>query len=330
MARKKQIILTQDEAIAMAKKELAPYWIYSAPVVTVLPPPANQLFPLDSKFNEKTWVFLNLDPTDIQSNRLLKLALEWNGRYSAFNFSLLLIIHPTFEFYKTAKTSEEIMNRLNLRVPTVLDFELAFYKLMETKGLPQVDIIQGGKFIYRESVGDLNLEKAQKIEQELQRILRLPDPGLSLPYVYEPENASSFFVRRVFSLNMSEVDKAKNIDLGIKGKWNFENGRISTQDKDAEISFKSLASRVVIVAEPYQERTGGSSLVMLINGLPVAESLIGPDAKFDEVQNAVVSFKEAGSFSILKDLDSRNREITLKFPLAGTKPIAIHGLRFFE
>ncbi|MCM0604551.1 MAG: hypothetical protein KA715_00505 [Xanthomonadaceae bacterium] len=335
MAKKKQIILTHDELIQLAKKEHAPYWVYTSPTVApVGVGPAGSLFSLDPKFLEKTWLFVRVDLSDPSSRKLFEIALEWHRRYSMFPCSVLLIIHPRFEYYLKAKTIEEILDHFSTRIPTVIDHELGFARLTGAKLGAHINIVQKGAIIKTIPIGKVELSEMQAVERELQKSLRLTDPGLSLPFVFEPEDPA-FFKTTVSSIDISETEKVKAMGLNLSGKWNIEANRITTQDSTASITFNipknSTPLGLMICAEPIDPKSLGAAFILEVNGTAPTDSMLGSEARYDEVQNAICTFKQPGSFIVLKNLvQGRHDTVTMKIPLAGNKPIAIYGFRFFS
>lgn len=335
MAKKKQIILTHDELVRLAKSELAPYWVYSSPVVAATGVGATgKLFPLDPKFSEKTWMFVRVDLTEPGSSKLFEVALEWHKRYSLFPYSTLLIIHPRFEFYSKAKSIEEVLDKFNTRIPTAIDQNLAFATLTEVKTPAQINIVQGDVILHTFPVEQLNLDVMQKAEKALQIALRKNDPGLSLPFIYEPEE-KGFFGTKSMSVDISETEKVKGLGLNLVGNWNVESNRITTQDSKASFSFNipkfTEPMQISICAEPTDPKSMGSSFHVEIDEMPTPDTMLGSDCKYDEVQNANCPFKHGGTFSIAKNVNSKfNTKVTIKTPLAGNKPLAIYGFRFFS
>lgn len=334
MAKKKQIILTQEELVQLAKKEHAPFWVYTSPVVAAVgDATAGSLFPLDPKFNEKTWLFIRMDLTDPASSKLFEIALEWHKRYSLFPYSTLVIVHPRFEYYLRAKTVEEVLDHYSSRIPTMIDHDLSFARLTGAKFSSHISIVQKASIVQSISLEKINLQNVQAVERELQKSLRLTDPGLSLPLVYEPEDPL-FFRTPFSSVDITEVEKVKAMGLNLVGKWEISGQKIATQDSTASLTFNipksSSPLSMLVCAEPTDPKSLGASFIAEVNGTAPSDTMLGAECRYDEVQNAICAFKQAGSFFVLKNLQSgRHDTVTLKVPLAGNKPIAIYGFRFF-
>ncbi len=62
--KKKEKALTPEEAIAAAKRELAPFWYNSEPLLAAVRTEAGaSVLPLNSNFVQKSWAYVFVDPT---------------------------------------------------------------------------------------------------------------------------------------------------------------------------------------------------------------------------------------------------------------------------
>src|SRR5581483_9150852 len=87
--------LTPEEAVAAAKKELAPFWHGSPPLLAgVLSPQGVTAHPLDPAFGAKSWLLFFLDPTDAAGESAFSYARELHRRYHQHNVGCLLVFRP--------------------------------------------------------------------------------------------------------------------------------------------------------------------------------------------------------------------------------------------
>src|ERR1041385_2643346 len=86
--------LTVHEAVALAKRELAPLWFGSEPLVAAIrgSDGKGSIFPLFERFSDVPRVLFFVDPTKPGAEFLLRYAREWQRRYSPHGCEFLAVL----------------------------------------------------------------------------------------------------------------------------------------------------------------------------------------------------------------------------------------------
>src|SRR4051812_43129684 len=97
MWKSKEKEISVEEATALAKQELAPFWFGSSPLlVGVFIDEKYIAVPLEESFNKKPWLLFFIDMTDFSSETLLLYSQEWHRRYHQNNLGVLMIAQPLY------------------------------------------------------------------------------------------------------------------------------------------------------------------------------------------------------------------------------------------
>src|SRR5690349_8284099 len=89
--------LSRDEAIELARKELAPHWVGGPPLLAAVRA-GNQatVVPLDPGFHKQAWLIYFIDLTDYHRTRVLEHIQKFQHRYGDFTLRTLMIAKGTF------------------------------------------------------------------------------------------------------------------------------------------------------------------------------------------------------------------------------------------
>lgn len=176
--------LTAEEAIALAKKELTPYWFGSVPrLIGVKGAQGYSALPLDVEFSKKPWLIFIIDPTDFSGEATLTFAREWFKRYGFLQLESLAIFNQTYEFFRSPEPIKGLLEKFQVEFPLAMDHDGGLASAFDAKLLPMVLLLSEGRYFFRHS----GKEWLLNTEAEIQNFLRLHDPGLSLLPVIDPE-----------------------------------------------------------------------------------------------------------------------------------------------
>lgn len=90
--------LTEQEAVALARKELAKYWFGFEPLLAgIRSGEAFSAYPLDPEFSKRAWLFVFADPTTYAGEAALDYAREWQARYAQHGLGLIVIFRQPYQ-----------------------------------------------------------------------------------------------------------------------------------------------------------------------------------------------------------------------------------------
>jgi hypothetical protein len=347
--------LTPQEAIALAQRELAPYWIGSAPMVAgVRLENKFFLYALEKEFEKKPWFILFIDITDFSGEFAASIIQEWHRRYSSHPIGFLVVVVPAYEFLKNDKTLvKEWLEDLRINCPIVIDPDGGLVGAFGTRDLPRFIIFKNGRFFGDYSGNNWYVNP----EHQIQTFLRETDPGLPLlptqkqvtndghdllrlEFGFHPRlgKVHSIFQkgftvpegseRRVFHwIGGVRPRKMEAGELFVSGHWEQEPERIITSDMGALIAFKCPGRKISLIASAMPDGKEPPRIVLEVNGDTISESYLRKDAFLDDQGRAMITVKQVRIYNVICDLPEDKREITLRFPNADVAPIALYGIR---
>lgn len=314
--------LTPEEAVELARKDVAPYWLTGEPLLAGVRGPDGRasVHALDKSFDQRAWLVLFGDLTDFSGETVLAYVREWHRRYSPHNLGLLLVVRPTYSFLSSLQGLYPILKK-NLEVfPVVLDHEGLISEAfgVVAGGLPAAKLLHQRKLL----VSRAGKDWLEGTEREIQGFLRLSDPGLPLAPSYTHPGAKSAAIANaeLGSRNRSPLFK-------IDGNVSNEIERVVIRDPAATIRFRSPSARVSIVAQSALSAQETTRMRVELAGDTVFDAAVASDLTFGD-EGAEVRLGEARLYHVLQALPERAREIVLRFPDADRLPAAIYVVRF--
>ncbi len=354
-AKKKD--LTEEEAIELAKKELAPFWLGSPPLMIGLKQGHRAIVvPLQSDFIQKSWVMLFVDWTHFECELALFYLKQWHWRYQVHGLKMLLIAQPTYPYLKNRVYLQKFEK--NKEFPMVIDLEGRIAAAFDVKQMPHVVLFNEGRVdLSTQKSGELGSRFFTQIEEVIQSFLRSKDVGLPLLPVFEP-SSSFLFSQDALKIELGALRQTENLflpqgfDVGeglkknrsvdfknpyskkmgvgqvfLQGKWSQNDDRIYTLDSEASLIFTCPSSRFSVVAQSLKEFELGVISVE-VNGVPVFESMMGEDLSADDSGRSLLRLGAPKLYHVLIQLDPKQMsEVTLRFPAAHAVGVALYGLR---
>ena len=338
---------TLEEALALAKNELAPFWHNSSPLLAgVKTGKITTVHPLSPDFNEFIWLIFIIDLTDSSGNMVLQCAREFHRRYHDLNLKVLVLIYPVYPFLKEAKTVQSITRHFQIPFILGIDTELLLSQSFEVNTFPKAVLVSKDKKILDLSGNDWFFS----LEEGIQNFMRSHDPGLPLLNLFHPTFPWHVEVSRVelgrdlgfvfpkpgFGQSENGFSQAlftggkEDADFVIYGHWIQDEHRIATSDPQAFIRLKCPSTHFSLVSEFLGKTADMAKIIVELNRIPVLDIFAGESLVYDDEGHSVLKLDEARLFSTLARLPEKNREITLRFPFADRNAIALYGLRFHE
>jgi hypothetical protein len=318
--------LSPAEAVALARSELAPYWLGSEPMLAGVRNPDGRAMahPLDKSFDQRAWVILFGDLTDFAGEIVLACAREWMKRYAVHELSALLVVKASYSFLNSAKALPPFLRKSFESFPVVLDHEGLIAEAFGIKpnGWPAVKLIHQRKIHFDHS----GPSWADGVEKEIQTYLRIKDPGLPLAPSFVPPGYAS-----KLSTGADLGQRARSPIFKLEGKIAVEQDRVVVQSSASTIRFRSPLPRVSVVAQSVLLSAGEPARIRVeLDGGPVFDSAAGPDLSYGDDGGSEIKVTEGRLYHALQALPAKNREITLRCPDADRLPVAIYGVRFAE
>jgi hypothetical protein len=315
--------LTPEEAVEEARRELAPFWLNSEPILAGVRSPEGKatVHPLDKSLERKAWLVLMADLTTYAGEVLLTYAREWARRFSAHELGFTLVVHPYGRCLENAKSLEPFLKRSHLNFPIVLDHDGSLLAAFGAKaGLPRLVLLHQNKVMIEQT----GFKGMQSTEVELQKFLRLSDPGLPFSPPFEPTIHLPTDSSRM-ELNQATI---KTSGVQLKGKWNIEVDRVSTSDAAATLSFLSSGAHVSMIAQRLAKTEDPSRMRVEVGGQPAFDAIMGPDLVSTDDGSTEIRVGQPQFYHVLAKLPMTTRGVNLKFPDADRMPVALYGLRF--
>jgi hypothetical protein len=315
--------LTIEEAVEVARKELAPYWVNSEPLVGGIKLSSESpvtVHALDKLFESRPTVICLVDLTTFSGESVTLFAREWAKRYAPQNLGFLLVVKPTYSFLSEIKALQLLLTRSPVMFPMTLDHDgVLFQSLVGQLPLPRILLYHQHKVV----LDHTGPAWFKDIEVEIQRFLRKMDPGLPLAPALEGSEIPAIDRKR-YELGQG----LRSPDLKMTGKWTQEADRVLTSDPTATMSFRSPAARVSLVARAAgkaSEEVG--HLRVDLGGEPVFDAAAGMDLTASDTGGTELKVKEPRVYHTLARLPDTARQVLLRFPDAERVPIAIYAIQ---
>jgi hypothetical protein len=349
--KKKEKQLTPEEAVAQAKRDLAPFWHGCDPMIAAVRGPNGvTAHPLDTEFSSRPWLLFFLDPTDFSGEAALVFAREWHKRYREHDLHMLIVFRPGYGWFRSPGALTQLTRRHQIPCPVVLDAEELLTAAFDVGSLPKVLLLDHGKRVF-ESAGH---DWISDTELQLQRFLRIADPGLPLALPFQSPKPLVRDVGRTelgrgrgvafpkpgftvaesgFGAGVFPGDRPRKLEPGavaIGGTWLQDGDRVATSDPKAWIAFRAPSVRVALVAQSLSKNSEATRIVVEVNGIPAFDTFAAENLIMDEDGQSLVKVDALHLYHVLDKLPSDSREITLRFPIADRVAAALYGIRFGE
>ena len=333
--REKQ--LSPEEAVALAKKELQPFWFGTVPLMAGSGSGDKvTAHPLDPTLTEKPWLILFMDPTTFSGESALAYFSEWSRRYATLGVQFLVILRfPHQELPSRLSIDEGFIQTHEISYPVAVDPDGLLSAAFSASPGPKLVLLDNTTIRISASGGK---DWLSGIEAKLQKFLRLSEPGLPLQVAIPTENLVSDLPSIEFGKDKMKFEVCSSAPnspepgrIYLAGKWEHLDEKIVTKDQNASITFRSPAERVAVIARSAQQKNHDEAIMhVLVNGLPTFEEYFDRHLSQDDDGNASVSIEQRWFHQLLKGLPEKSRNVTLCFPTAHIYPIALFGLRFAQ
>lgn len=349
--------LSPEEAIALARKELEPFWFRSEPLICGVSSEAGiQAVPLDTTFPKHPWLLFFIDPTEFSGETVMVYAKEWYRRYSTHEVGFLVMFRPPYRFYRERPVVNQFIEHFGLTFPVAIDADgLLTQAFRVHESLPKLVLLDGQKIVF-EAAGKNWREDS---ELQIQKFLRSRDPGLALSPPFIParalpedrmriefgygapsERAAIFpgpWVDAPRGMKAAKfaglrLDKMQPREIFLSGNWIQDAEKIATQDPQATLGLTVPSSRFSLVAQSLagQDQLDSAKISVEVLDKPAYDAVAASHLTLDDSGLALVRVREANFYHVIHKLPVREREVTLRFPTADRQAVALYGIRYGE
>ena len=316
--RPKNKKLTAEEVFEKAKKDLAPFWIHSSPLIAPVPA-ANggfTVFPFTPDFEEKLWLVGLVDVSSYSGQRTLTFLKEMHKRYSSYSLSVFALFWSSDRACVNAVFLERSTKLLGSAFPGALDPDLMLARALGFTLEESVLVHQKFKMVVRSSV-----KATVHFEETIQNSLRVLDPGLPLPLALDQNSLPGFEMEAVHF-------QAVEVPVQAHGIWKQEADRWTTTDPHATLEFKCKTSRFGLVARSASDTAVAAKVAIEVGGKWVREENFDEKLILDNEGRTGIRLEEAMLYPILKGMKGHQLSVVLKFSEADRVPVEIFSLRF--
>ncbi len=346
--------LTLEEAIDLARTELAPFWLGSKPMLAAVKEGERATaHPLDAEFAKSGWLIYLMDPLSFSGETSLLIAREWHRRYKDHELRTMFVYCSWNPTLFTAEAAAAAFAGIKMPGVMVLDKTGHLSEAFGVREVPAFVLFAEGKV----QIASNGKNWSDEVEKKLQAYIRILDPGV--PFV-PPLELSGLLPNDVQRIELGSSHKGKSTSpkfpapgfieagqpflvgaftgprpetvatgsLHISGKWAQLPDRLITNDSTAELVFKSPASRFSIIAQTQSDKA--AKIIVEVNDLSPYDAISLSDLSTDEDGSAVLRVLKPDLHHVLAALPSTHRVIRLRFPMADKVPVGIFTLLFGE
>ncbi len=320
MAKRKEKPLTLEEIKAKMIQQSEEAWTHSAPLIGLASSNDGPVWlPLDPSAAQGTLLLLMLDFGDYLSDAILELVSDMMDEYTRLPWRPVIAYQPKTLFLKQAKFFDRYRNQSHFHhIPVYSDQSGDWFDALKTGGSPTLAILHQGIVVFKEAFGKDPVRTLFQAEEQLQRILRVEDPGLPL-----------------FRVSLRETDKIlekgmiPNDSLTLGGNWIQGGNTIMTEDSSASLSFSFEGEHLRLLANLHPQARDPSRFSIYFNDEPLASAHFGQHTYQGDRGNPTVELNRTQGVYEIIDADTPMRgKITFKFLNAVENPVILYSLRF--
>lgn len=324
--------LTREEALEKAKQEVSHQWLNSSPLIGAFPAGGKlQLFPLDPIFQKQGWLIFFKDPTHPSAPHEWKILHEFHKRYSDYGFNIILVLDPHYSLVREKEFTEALVRKNGLTFPIVIDTNRALAQCfgLAVTGSAERPTHSVVHFPNEKTVSHKGVGWSEPLEKVIQTYLRNKDPGLPLPPIFEPATLPGVEIDRT-DFFRGAAEPVPELHFEYAGIWYQEGDRLVTADTHATLSFQCPSSHFTLVARALARSSNVARVQVEVNGAPVPVGFADRDLQADDDGGLRIRLEEPRPYSVLQNLPSNLRKITLRFPNADRAAVGIYGVSYWR
>lgn len=317
--------LTLEEATALARKELAPFWMGSEPLLAAVNVDGKATaYPIDPFIGARNYLMIFLDPTRFGGETASLYVREWHRRYFPLELQIMQVFRLPYPRLRTLEGFRPFLPRQGCPGIAVFDHDHFLSAAFGAEGaFPKAVLMSKGNKIW-EQQGERWIDG---LEQKVQDFLRKSDPGLPLPppmreVVGQVADSRSLEAKDIFSLSPP----------CLKGSWKPDGDAIVATGSDAELSLSVKGEYLSMIAQSAtKDLIIGAEVEVELDGKPVYEAIAGSDIYMSEDGRTLLKVGRGRFYHVLQKLplakSSHPHRLVLRFPVASETTIELLGIR---
>lgn len=295
----------------------------------------------------KVVVVAFINPTSINSVRVLPALKAWFDRYGLSQLMVVGVLTPDLNFHREAVWAKQILKRYEVEYPIILDSDRRLWKAYGNEGWPALYLVDGrgrvvfdrlGEGGYQEFEGELRSALAELIgRSELPPPTELADPprrecGSATPEVSLGSRAGvkpSIALDKDVSRRRSLIVESRDGETAHHGRWDTgSDGLRLAQANKTQSSFVRVvyhAAQALAVMSPAEN--GRTRVFVKQDDLWLHEGNKGRDIQFDDDGRSFVVLDTPRLYDLTRDSIHFPHEL---FLIPDRQGASIHGLSFSD
>ncbi len=295
----------------------------------------------------KVVVVAFLNPTSINSIRVLPALKAWFDRYALSQLMVVGVLTPDLSFHREPIWAKNLMKRYGVDYPIILDSDRKLWKAYGNDGWPALYLVDSRGRIVFDRLGEGGY---QEFEKELRAALADLPGADELPAatgVADPPRTEcgaitqeislgarsgarrSIILDKDTSMRRSLIVEARDGETALHGEWEAQPDGIQlAQSNKTQSSFLRVvyhAAQALAVLTP--ARTGITRVFVKQDDLWLHEGNKGRDIEFDDDGRSFVTLDTPRLYDLTRDSIHASHELFLIPERQGT---TIHGLSFSD
>ena len=321
-------------------------------------PPAPEFPPVSAWLNatqlslsrlreRKVVVIAFINPTSINSARVLPALQAWFDRYALSQVMVIGVLTPDLSFHREPVWAKNLLKRYGVEYPIILDSDRRLWKAYGNEGWPALYLVDRKGRIVFDRLGEGGYQEFEKELRlalaELIGVAALPPAtAITDPPRHEcgtiteeinlgarPGVKPSITLDSDTSLRRSLIVSARDGETAHNGRWDTEgDGLRLAQANKTQSSFVRVvyhAAQALAVMSPAE--TGRTRVFVKQDDLWLHEGNKGRDIQFDDDGRSFVMLDTPRLYDLTRDSIHTPHEL---FLIPDRKGAAIHGFSFSD
>lgn len=320
-------------------------------------PPAPEFPPVSAWLNatelslrrmrdRKVVVVAFINPTSINSVRVLPALTAWFDRYALSQVMVIGVLTPDLDFHREAVWAKKLVSRYGIEYPVILDSDRRLWKAYANEGWPALYVIdRRGRIVfdrlgeggYREFEAEIRLALADLIGAKA-----LPAPtgvadaprrdcGAATGEISLGARSANraLVLDKDISMRRSIIVDSRDGEAAVHGRWETEPDGLrlaqANQTQSAFVRIVYRAAQALVVMSPPE--TGSTRVFVKQDDLWLHEGNKGRDIQFDDDGRSFVVLDSPRLYDLTRDSIFTPHEIFLMPERQGA---TVHGLSFSD